>query len=76
MTKSKFDRETMTVSDLKKQPIAVVETEISALAKTLGVKPAELFRSMNPGNVGSALDSSRMIDPSEFAEQCCHSDSW
>jgi hypothetical protein len=55
---------TLTISDLKRQPISVVSTELPNLARRLGLTTAELTRSIiGPGgDVG--------------AEQCCHSDSW
>jgi len=69
MPHAKFDRSTMSMSDLKKQPIAVVETELAAFSKVLGIKPSELFRSLNPG---AAIDS----DVANVVADCCHSDSW
>ena len=73
MAKEKFDRDSMSMSDLKKQPITVVETELNAFAKTIGIKPSELFRSLNPG---TAVDAAVDAGGGEVLEACCHSDSW
>jgi hypothetical protein len=62
--KTAFDPKKTTVSDLKHQPIAVIKTEVPVLAKALGIKPEELFRSMTGAG--------------PLAKQCtcCNHDGW
>jgi hypothetical protein len=63
--KTAFDPKKTTVSDLKHQPIAVIKAEVPALAKALGIKPEELFRSMTGF---PDLDTS--------PAKCCGHDGW
>jgi hypothetical protein len=77
-TPEAFDPNTVTAKDLKNQPVAVIKTELPALAEALGVTPAELFRSLtgesaprriDPGDVGN------LRPPVELLE-CCNNDDW
>jgi hypothetical protein len=63
--KTDFDPKKTTVSDLKHQPIAVIKTEVPALAKALGIKPEELFRSM------TGFPDLDISEPT-----CCALDAW
>ena len=85
--KVSFDPAVTTARDLRDQPLSVVKTELPALAKALGVTPAELFRSLagepiTPEARERILDvratmqaqAIAMLESSE--PTCCHSDSW
>jgi hypothetical protein len=66
------DPGSITLQDLKKQPISVIRTELPALANALGVKPEELFRSL--AGPDSRMDTLRAnLDE---GNTCCNSDSW
>jgi len=56
----------LTVKELKTQPISVIKTELPALAKSLGVEPAELLRSLGGTGMAAADGDCR----------CCGNDSW
>jgi len=75
-----FDPNKVTPSQLKHQPIAVVKTEIPALAEALGVTPAELFRSLTGGDAAAARrvlpDSVSELRPVDIMEPCCNNDDW
>ena len=56
----------VSISELKRQPISVIKTEIPSLAKALGMNPAELIKTITaPG--GSVMSGDC---------RCCGSDSW
>ena len=72
----------MTARDLKNQPIAVIKTELPALAEALGVTPSELFRSLTRE---TETAQRRVIDRGEIAGkigelvdlmECCNNDDW
>jgi hypothetical protein len=83
-----FDPEVTTARDLRDQPLAVIKTELPALAEALGVTPAELFRALTGEAVGSDAERSvrgarDVVTNADLAAMdiaarpmCCHSDSW
>jgi hypothetical protein len=66
----KFDRRENSVRDLKNQPISVIETEIPALAKALGVDVKDILNL-----AGAASEFQRRAEGGGAAE-CCGNDSW
>lgn len=69
---SDFDPDVVTPQSLRNQPISVVKTELPALAKALGVEPAELFRSLTGPQV-EGVEGLRSRSP---IAECCTNDSW
>jgi hypothetical protein len=62
----------LTAKDLKSQPLAVLKTELPALAEALGITPAELFRSLTGTTAGR---TGNRLMPVEL-EECCNNDDW
>lgn len=75
MSTPEFDPNKVTPSQLKHQPIAVIKTEIPALAEALGVTPAELFRTLSGGGAAASrvLPDGGGVD---VMEPCCNNDDW
>lgn len=75
--------EDFTIKDLKNMPISTIKTELPALAKALGVEPAELLRLISgpsadlpsvPSNIADVVRGRR--NPIANDCQCCGSDSF
>jgi hypothetical protein len=63
-----FDRYESTVKDIKNQPISVVETEIPALAKALGIDVKDLL------HLGGLFETAE--GGGGGIVECCRNDSW